>query len=303
MSSTKEVLPLSAATKIASYQLLPPNGLAIEVAQATHRINLINSWSVIQPGSRVLEIGCGQGNCTAVLAEAVGPTGHVDAVDPAPANYGAPFTLAQAQQHISDNSEIGNRITWHRASPEEFLRGREEEEEEKTWDVAILTHCIWYFKSPSVLGAILDALKGRVQKVCIAEYALRATEAKAVPHVLATLARGTLEAHKSKSSQNIQTPLSPNGIRNVAKAGGWTLEGESWLVPEEGLADGYWETSAVVSESFQREIDTGVDSDRVKVVLESARASVLAAVEAAGGVKSTRTMDVWAGVFSTSTTQ
>ena len=52
-----------------------------------HRINLIKFWG-ITPGSRVLEIGCGQGDCTTVLADAVGPDGHVDAVDPGAPDYG-----------------------------------------------------------------------------------------------------------------------------------------------------------------------------------------------------------------------
>ena len=52
-----------------------------------HRLNLVKFWG-ITPGSRVLEIGCGQGDCTTMLADAVGPDGHVDAVDPGPPDYG-----------------------------------------------------------------------------------------------------------------------------------------------------------------------------------------------------------------------
>lgn len=289
-------LPTSAATKIASYQLLTPNGLPIEIAQATHRINLLNQWSAIPPGSKVLEIGCGQGNCTAVLAEAVGPTGHIDAIDPASPDYGAPFTLAQAQSHISQ-SAIGDRVTWHRATPEAFLA---EQGARRTWDVAVLTHCIWYLASRDVLGNILDALKGRVGRVCIAEYALRATAQSAVPHVLAALARGMLEAHRTESSQNIQSLLSPIEIVRVARQAGWKVDAESSVVPGEGLLDGTWEVGTVVSEAFLREIEQNVHDDKIKVVLRSAQASVLAAVENVGGVKRVRTMDVWTGVFSLS---
>lgn len=289
-------LPLTAAAKIASYQLLPPNGLPVEEAQATHRINLLHSWSAIAPGSTILEIGCGQGNCTAVLAEAVGATGHVDAIDPASPDYGSPFTLAQAQSHISQ-SEIGSRVTWHKASPEDFLAGQGE----RTWDVAVLTHCIWYFKSPEVLESVFRALKGRVKKVCIAEYALKASDASAVPHVLAALTRGVLEAHKAESSQNIQTPLAPDGIVAVARRVGWSLDAETFVVPGEGLLDGTWEAGTVVSSAFLREIEESIGDDRVKVVLNSSRASVVAAVEAVGGVKKVRTMDVWTGTFSLST--
>ena len=57
--------------------------------QFEHRVSVVESWN-IPPGSRVLEIGPGQGDCTIVLATAVGESGHVDAVDPAPLNSGTP---------------------------------------------------------------------------------------------------------------------------------------------------------------------------------------------------------------------
>lgn len=46
--------------------------------QFEHRVNIVKSWN-IPPGSRVLKIGPGQGDCTIVLATAVGESGHVDA--------------------------------------------------------------------------------------------------------------------------------------------------------------------------------------------------------------------------------
>lgn len=55
--------------------------------QMDHRLALVAFWG-IAPGSRVLEIGCGQGDCTIVLADAVGDEGHVDAVDPGVPDYG-----------------------------------------------------------------------------------------------------------------------------------------------------------------------------------------------------------------------
>ncbi|MCX4507966.1 hypothetical protein OOK53_36510 [Streptomyces anulatus] len=44
----------------------------IQLSQTRHRATLVESWH-IEPGSSVLELGCGQGDMTAVLAEAVGP--------------------------------------------------------------------------------------------------------------------------------------------------------------------------------------------------------------------------------------
>lgn len=60
--------------------------------QFEHRVNIVKSWNIL-PASRVLEIGPGQGDCTIVLATAVGESGHVDAVDPAPLDYGTPYFL------------------------------------------------------------------------------------------------------------------------------------------------------------------------------------------------------------------
>lgn len=300
MTPSNIVLPLSSAEKIASYQLLPPNGLRSEAAQAAHRINILNSWGpgVINPGSRVLEIGCGQGNCTAVLAEAVGPTGHVDACDPAPPDYGAPFTLAEAQKHLSE-SEVGSRITWHRGKPWESAA-----EPERRWDVVVLSHCVWYFKGRDELLNILAGLRPKVAeggKVCIAEYALHATEKAAWPHVLAALAQGTLQALRTEeSSENIQTPLSPIQIKSISRDQGWHLDSEAMLVPEHGLLDGIWEAGSVASQNFLGEVEQAVASEDWKSIamLKAMRASVLVATEAVGGVKNTRTMDVWTGVFS-----
>ncbi|POS68534.1 hypothetical protein DHEL01_v213072 [Diaporthe helianthi] len=310
MVDPTNVLPISAAAKIASYQLTPPNGLAIEEAQAAHRINILNSWGpdVIKPGSKVLEIGCGQGNCTAVLAEAVGPTGHIHAYDPAPLDYGAPFTLGEAHHHIM-KSEVGDRITFISQRPWETEGTSQPEQALETshlqqWDVIVLAHCVWYFKGRDELSNILKHLKSRVTpggRVCIAEYALHATEQAAWPHVLAALAQGTLQALRSEgNSDNIQVPLSPRQIKALAHDQGWNLERETTLVPEEGLLDGSWETGSVASQEFVRELGRAVPQENWKshAMLEAMRASVLSAVEAAGGVKKTRTMDVWTGVFS-----
>lgn len=260
---------------------------------------------MIKPGSRVLEIGCGQGNCTAVLAEAVGPAGHVDACDPAPPDYGSPFTLAEAQKHLSE-SEIGSRITWHSekpwdpAAPDKQGTARAEWK----WDAVVLAHCVWYFKGRDELSHILGDLKSRLTKdgmVCIAEYALHATEKAAWPHVLAALAQGTLQALRSEESQeNIQVPLSPHQIKLLARDQAWRLDHEAVLVPEDGLLDGSWEAGSIACEDFLRKVEQGVDKEDWKsnAMLKAMRASVLVALEAIGGVKKTRTMDVWTGVFS-----
>ena len=64
-----------------------PEHLNVVRPQIEQRAQLVKTWD-IQPGERVLEIGCGQGDCTLVLAAAVGDEGSVTAVDPASLDYG-----------------------------------------------------------------------------------------------------------------------------------------------------------------------------------------------------------------------
>ena len=57
--------------------------------QMQHRLDLIQFWG-IKEGDKVLEIGCGQGDCTLALAHTIGESGHVTALDPASLDYGEP---------------------------------------------------------------------------------------------------------------------------------------------------------------------------------------------------------------------
>lgn len=281
---------LSDAPKVAAYAPGEPQHLDIEIGQTEHRIHLINFWQ-ISPGSRVLEIGCGQGTSTSVLAHAVGPDGHVDAVDPASPDYGAPITLGQAQAHLS-STEIGSRITWHNLDPVEFLT----QNPDKKWDYVVFAHCIWYFDSPKVLSAMLASLRGRATNLLIAEHALKATKRDAEPHVLASIARAALEAHDKDSEANIRCLLGPSGIRENAEESGWSFDSETNVVPELPLLDGHWETSEVKGKGFLATIDKNIQDARVKAMLISAREAVIAS---AAGIEGKRvlSMDVWVARF------
>src|SRR5438552_1461155 len=51
------------------------------LASVEHRQNLVKIWGIPR-GATILEIGCGQGDFTVPVADAVGPSGHVIAIDP-----------------------------------------------------------------------------------------------------------------------------------------------------------------------------------------------------------------------------
>lgn len=67
--------------------LLDQRNPAHNIAALEHRQRLIRSWG-IPLGSKVLEIGPGQGDFTVALADAIGPSGRIVAVDTAPPGYG-----------------------------------------------------------------------------------------------------------------------------------------------------------------------------------------------------------------------
>ncbi|OBZ69489.1 hypothetical protein A0H81_10123 [Grifola frondosa] len=267
-----------------------PEHLHVVVGQIEERVQLIKAWS-IQPGERVLEIGCGQGDCTAALAVAVGEKGSVTAVDPASLDYGSPYTLGEAQAHLRA-SPVGSRITFVQADPVAFLGSTTE-----TYTTAVLAHCTWYFASPAVLSEILSALALRVERICIAEWALSASDARSVPHVLATFAQVSLECRKSETKSNIRTVLSPAAMRAAAAASRLTLQKEETVVPGDGMLDAQWEVGLVLSQGWAKEVERFVESAREKAVVFAARDAVRAAVDLLKGEK-VRAMDVWVATFA-----
>ena len=94
---------LDAAT-IAAWHLPQIGGKVTEKLQATfskvqnvqtkHRLEILDQWGgeSFFKGATVLEVGCGQGDMSTVLAAAVagGDRGSVTAWDPAPGTYGNP---------------------------------------------------------------------------------------------------------------------------------------------------------------------------------------------------------------------
>ena len=331
--SSPPQIPLTIAALIASRGLTHhPSVIPQRIIQTRHRIRLLNSWSAIGPGSRVLEIGCGQGLCTAVLAHAVGASsddscesladGHVDALDPASPDDGVPVSLGQAQARLS-SSVFGSRISWHRLPGSEFSSlpptassrgrggGRDDSHSDShghddsaaataSWDVAVLAHSIWCLDGPEDLEDLLCRLRGRVGAVCLAEYALRAggggcsTRGSAIPHVLATVARGAVQAHGgSDYVQDVCTALSPRTVKEAAAKAGWSIQTEEIISPEAGLANGYWETSSVVHANFVAQVRAAPLDEHIKAAVLSARDATVASVDDIGGLEMVQTMDVW----------
>ncbi|KAJ5240871.1 uncharacterized protein N7469_002462 [Penicillium citrinum] len=283
------------AASIAGLSLHDPIYFKVQESQTLHRLVLLKQWD-ISSGSKVLELGCGQGDCTAVLASAVSEQGRVVAVDPADLDYGAPYTLGQAQSHISEGS-LGERITWVQQSPLDYLSSLPSTED-KIFDATVLAHSLWYFASPSLILSTFRALKQHSKRLLLAEWSLVATCPSAQPHVLAALAQASLECRKPNSESNIRTVLSPKRLTELALAAGWQLEKETLVQGEEGLLDGNWEVSACLSSAFEKEVTEKVSDEREQAVIFAARDACEASLNSVeGGRKGVRSMDVWVASF------
>jgi SAM-dependent methyltransferase len=317
------------AASIARLSLHDPTHFSIQHSQTLHRLMLLQHWN-IPTGSNVLELGCGQGDCTTVLAYAVGEQGKVVAVDPAGLDYGAsipfylaacpggqakssytdastgsPYTLGQAQGHISQGP-LGRRITWVQQSPLDYLSFLSSTcstlspptSERKAFDATVLAHSLWYFSSPSLVLSTFRAAKQHSKRLLLAEWSLVATQPSSQPHVLAVLAQAALECRKPQSISNVRTVLSPKRVIELALAAGWQLETEACVESGEGLLDGQWEVSACLSSSFEREVKEQVNDEReqglVFALRDACRASLESLLE---GQKGVRGMNTWIASF------
>jgi SAM-dependent methyltransferase len=286
------------SASVARLSLHDPKHFDVQHSQTVHRLALLQHWNILT-GSKLLELGCGQGDCTTVLASTVGDEGKVVAVDPADLDYGRPYTLGQAQDHISQGP-LGGRINWVQRLPLDYLSSlpSPSTSDSKTFDAAVLAHCLWYFPSHTLILDTFRALKQHSKRLLLAEWSLIATHRSAQPHVLAALAQAALECRKPTSSSNVRTVLGPKRLTELALAAGWQLESETRVQPTEGLSDGLWEVSACLSPSFEKEIEKHVGDGRDRDVVFALKDACEASLEVVqGGRKGVKSMDVWVASF------
>lgn len=215
--------------------VLNPAGQAV---QTRFRIGLADSWG-IAPGSSVLEIGCGQGDMTAVLADAVGPDGRVVGIDIAAPSYGAPVTLGQSAAHLLAGP-LGQRTEIRLATDvlaASFPAG--------AFDHVVLSQCSWYFASYEQLRDTLARVRPWARRLCLSEWDLRPTTVEQVPHLLAVLAQGQIEAGGSRGDGNIRTVFGRDDLHRAAADAGWRI-GTTATVEATGMQDADWEIAATL---------------------------------------------------------
>ncbi|KAF2486480.1 hypothetical protein BDY17DRAFT_321269 [Neohortaea acidophila] len=264
----------------------------IQINQIQHRLHLLTTWfgsfekaKNALAGKTVVEIGCGQGDMTVALAYMVSGAGSqpaaegkVLAIDPAPLDYGGPYTLGQSQGALTA-SRLGPYIEWIAKDPVDVLSSFAQKP-----DYIVLAHCLFYLPSADYLSTLLRSCKAaaaRGTKLLLAEWGMRASHEAAEAHVLAV----KVQIESPKAGGNVRTVLEPEALKTCLKGADWRLEREDWIDSPEKMDDGKWEV-VMTRKQFAEKSPGGIIGDYLKKMEEAA--------ERASGVL--RSMDVWTSV-------
>lgn len=220
----------------------------IQRIQTEHRMKLAKFWG-IKEGSKVLEIGCGQGDTTAVLAYLVGDKGFVHGMDIASPEYGSPITLGDSIDFLK-KTELGHRI---KIDFKMDIQSTEVNFPEGFFDYVILSHSSWYLNSAEELLAILRKLKKWGKTLCFAEWDTRINANEQLPHFLSVLIQAQYECFKKSSISNVRTLFTPMDIRDITKEAGWNIVDET-SINSSNLQDGEWEVKQTLI-NYQNELN------------------------------------------------
>jgi hypothetical protein len=181
-----------------------------------------------------------------VLANAVGPQGHVTAVDLADPSYGTPVSLGDSAKFLSQGP-LGDRIDFRFGfdvfDPANAFNA-------DSFDVIVLAHCTWYFDSLQQLTKTLQQIRTWGPRLCLSEWDLEPQSIPQLSHLLAVLIQGQVESYKSGSAANVRTPYSRKTLSEILESTGWTVVQES-LVDTSELDDAKWEIGMCLSNSPQ----------------------------------------------------
>lgn len=234
----------------------------VQRIQTEHRLKLVDAWG-IQEGSRILEIGCGQGDTTAALAYIVGERGFVHGIDIASGTYGGPITLGEARGHLL-NSPLGGRM---QIDFEVDILSDAVGFPPTTFDYIVFSHCAFYLQSAEELAAILGKARKWGKRLCFAEWDTRIQSIEQYPHFLAVLIQSHYECFKESSQSNIRTLFTPADSLRIAKEAGWKIA-QDQIIQSPDLQDGQWEVEMTLAE-YKGEINHSDMPQKLKALLHS----------------------------------
>lgn len=217
---------------------------AQDLAQRRYREALAAGWG-IPVGARILEIACGQGNMSAVLAQVVGATGHVTGIDIASPDYGAPLTLGEATALLKAGP-LGDRLTFHFQTD---LLNDAVSFPDDAFDAVVLAHGAWYFSNLEQLRATLRRVRQWAPLLHFAEWDLEPQTFAQIPHLVAVLLQGLIEGYHPDSSANVRTPFSRQQFHALLAETGWEVTHE-FRADTSALQDGAWEVDLALHDAL-----------------------------------------------------
>ena len=217
------------------------------------RRRLIDRWNISE-GERLLEVGCGQGDATAVLADRVGPTGVVLAIDSAGPDYGAPATLGACIDGLR-RSSLGPRMDVRLETEIEDLKWATGH----TLDRVVMVHASWYVASRRRLVEVLQEALRVAPVLCLSDWDLVPTRAPQFGHYAAIAFQMEARALGLLPDGNVRTPLERGQVREAVVEAGWTPTAEGSIATSDE-PDGSWEVAAaldVAPEAITRAAESG----------------------------------------------
>lgn len=224
-----------------------------QVAQIRFRQELVKKWGV-EPGQRILEIGCGQGDMTVALADAIGEQGFVVAVDSANPSYGSPVSIGDSARVLQQGA-LGSRVQYRHNFD---VLGSDVEFEPDSFDAVVLAHCTWYFASLSEISRVLTRCRGWSSRLLLSEWDLEPTSVGQFGHWLSVIIQGQVGLLNDQFEANVRTPFSREAMLALLNESGWVVE-DCACLESSGLADARWEIDMCLSNSLRTADETGVD--------------------------------------------
>ena len=229
------------------------------IPRFTHRLSITKAWG-IPPGQHVLDIGCGQGESSLVLAMELGPSGHVTGIDPSPPDYGTPFNLAQSHEYIA-KSALGPRITFLNTDAPSLLQspGRPPS---TLYDAAVVCHSLWYFPTHESVFSLFHTLAAaKIPRIYLAEYSWEASDASQRSHILASQALALLSAYSRSGVRgrdprryNVQTAPDQASILEAARDAGFEVHRKGTIMPQEDFMEGHFDAKHVKGDGFRQNV-------------------------------------------------
>lgn len=212
----------------------------IQRIQTKHRLRLVDYWG-ISAGARILEIGCGQGDTTVVLAHAAGEKGVVVGIDRANENYGSPTTLGKARNRLLQSS-LGNRI---RMEFDVDILDPSVTFADQEFDWIVFSHCLWYFSSYTELVAVLKRVSPWGKTLCLAEWNPHLEVPEQLAYYHAVTIQAMCESFHSSGHSNIRTLFYPEDIERALLESGWHLEKKT-NIHSPSMQDAVWEVDTTI---------------------------------------------------------